>query len=153
LDNQFPIAKNVEKIVGQNEGQVFGKNAYATEGWCVSNRGWEATVAFATLGTQQIKLYDADYKNEIIQANPGQTITIELKAALNQDWNKAEKGWVEIRNGTSPVLKLEVNETGTNTGLFTAKYKFPKGGNGAKTEVSYGYLGFERKATLVHNNK
>jgi hypothetical protein len=151
LDSQFPIAKNVEKIVGKNEGQVFGLNAYATEGWCVSNRGWQASVTFATLGSQQIKLFDADYKNEITQAKPGQTINIELKAALNQDWNKAEKGWVEIRNGRSPSIKLEVNETGPNTGLFTAKYQLPKSKKGDKTEVTYGYLGFETKAIILFN--
>lgn len=150
LDNQFPIAKNVEKIVGHNEGQVFGLNAYATEGWCVSNRGWQASVTFATVGSQQIKLFDSDYKNEITQAKPGQTITIELKAALNQDWNRAEKGWVEIRNGDSPAIKLEVIETGVNTGLFTAKYQLPMDENGVKTEVSYGFLGFEKKATIVY---
>jgi hypothetical protein len=105
------------------------------------------------LGSQQVKLFDADYKNEIAQAKPGQTITIELKAALNQDWKKVDKGWVEIRNGKSPAIKLEMLETGSNTGLFTAKYQLPKGENGAKTEVSYGYLGFEKKATIICINK
>jgi hypothetical protein len=151
LNDQFPIAKTVEKIVGQNEGQVFGKNAYATEGWCVSNRGWEATVTFATVGSQQIKLFDADYKNEIKQARPGQTITIELKAALNQDWNAADKGWVEISNGTGTFTKLEVVETGVNTGILTAQYQLPKSKKGDKTEVSYGYLGFETKTNVVTN--
>jgi len=150
LNDQFPIAKTVEKIVGQNEGQVFGKNAYATEGWCVSNRGWQASVTFATLGSHQIKLFDADYKNEISQGKSGQTITIELKAALNQDWNKAEKGWVEIGSGNGLATKLEVTETGANTGIFVAKYQLPKGKNGTKTEVSYGYLGFEKKAIVVY---
>ncbi len=152
LDNQFPIANQVEKIIGENNGQVFGKNAYATEGWCVSNRGWEATLAFCTLGSHHVRLFDADYKNEIAQAKAGQTITIELKAALNQDWNKADKGWVEIRNEKKPVTKLEVTETGPNTGLFSAKYQLPKSKNRDKTEVTYGYLGFEKKATIVHNN-
>jgi hypothetical protein len=153
LDSQFPIAKQVEKIIGENSGQLFGVNAYATEGWCISNRGWQASVTFATVGSQQIKLFDADYKNEITQAKPGQTITIELKAALNQDWNKADKGWVEIRNGKSAAIKLEVNETGPNTGLFTAKYQLPKGKSGTKTEVSYGYLGFEKKAIITYSAK
>jgi len=153
LDNQFPIAKQVEKIIGENNGQIFGKNAYATEGWCVSNRGWEATMTFCTLGSQRIKLFDADYKKEITQAKPGQTITVELKAALNQDWNKADKGWVEIRNGKEPVTKLEVTETGPNTGLFTAKYQLPKGKNSGRTEVSYGYMGFEKKAIIMYVNK
>jgi hypothetical protein len=128
---------------------VFGKNAYATEGWCVSNRGWEATVTFATLGSQQIKLFDADYKNEIAQAKTGQTITVELKAALNQDWNKVDTGWVEISSGTGTVTKLEVTETGANTGIFTAKYQLPKGKSNSNLEVNYGYLGLGQKAILI----
>lgn len=151
LNDQFPIAKNVEKVVGQNEGQIFGKNAYATEGWCVSNRGWEATVTFSTLGSQQIKLFDADYKNQIAGAKSGQTITIELKAALNQDWNKADKGWVEISSGNSSVTKIEVMETGTNTGIFTAKYSVPKVKKGAKIKVLYGYLGLGVESVFVVN--
>jgi hypothetical protein len=151
LNDQFPIAKNVEKVVGQNEGQIFGKNAYATEGWCVSNRGWEATVTFSTLGSQQIKLFDADYKNQIAEAKSGQTITIELKAALNQDWNKADKGWVEISSDTDNVTKLEVMETGTNTGIFTAKYSVPKVKKGAKIKVLYGYFGLGVESVFVVN--
>lgn len=148
LDNQFPIAKSVEKIIGQNNGQVFGKNAYATEGWCVSNRGWEATVTFATLGSQQLKLFDAELKKEITGANPGQTITIELKAALNHDWNKIEKGWVDIKAGNEPATKLEVTETAGNTGIFTAKYVVPKIEKGSSLQVIYGYLGLGRKVNL-----
>jgi hypothetical protein len=144
LDNQFPIAPQVEKIIGENNGQIFGKNAYATEGWCVSNRGWEATVTFATLGSQQIKLFDAELKNEITQAKPGQTITVELKAALNQDWNKADKGWVEIRNGNEPAQKIEVTETTVNSGVLTGKYVVHKMKKGSSLKVSYGYLGFEK---------
>ena len=152
LDSQFPIAKQVEKIVGENKGQVFGLNAYATEGWGVSNRGWQATMTFSTLGSQQIRIFDADYKNQISQAQPGQMITIELKAALNQDWNKAEKGWVEIRNGIGTAIKLEVIETGPNTGLFTAKYQLPTSDNWDKTQVSYGYFGFEKSTIILKSN-
>ena len=148
LNDQFPITKNVEKIVGENEGQVFGKNAYATEGWCISNRGWEASVTLATLGSQKIKILDADYKNEINQAKAGQSITIELKAALNQDWNKADKGWVEVKAGNEPAIKLEVTETGVNTGIFTAKYIVPEVKQGSLVNVYYGYMGFEKKAML-----
>jgi hypothetical protein len=45
-------------------------------------------------------------KNEITQAKSGQNIIIELKAALNQDLNKADRGWVEILNGTGNITKL-----------------------------------------------
>ncbi len=149
LDGQFPIAQQVEKIVGENNGQVFGKNAYATEGWCVSNRGWEASVTFATLGTQSIKILDADSKKVISSVKPGQTITIELKAALNQDWNKADKGWVEISYDKNNPEKFEVMETGPNSGIFTCRYQVPKGIISGKLVVSYGYLGFATKAELV----
>jgi hypothetical protein len=149
LNDQFPIAKTVEKITGENEGQVIGKNAYATEGWCISNRGWQATVTFATIGSQHIRILNAGHNNEITQATPGQSITVELKAALNQDWNKAEKGWVEIQMGNEPAQKLEVTETGPNTGIFTAEYIVPKSGQRSKLTVSYGYLGLEKKAELT----
>ncbi len=151
LDSQFPIAKQVEKIIGENNGQVFGKNAYATEGWCVSNRGWEATVTFATLGTQHIRIFDEASKKEITIAKPGQTVAIELKAALNQDWIKADKGWVEIRCGMGTAEKIEVTETGSNTGLFTAKYKVPVLKSGEEIVASYGYFGFETKACIKVN--
>jgi hypothetical protein len=149
LNDQFPIAKNVEKIIGKNEGHVFGQNAYATEGWCVSNRGWQASVTFATLGSQQIKLFDADYKNEIKQAKPGQTITIELKTALNQDWNKKEKGWVEIKSANGQATKIEVVETGANTGLYVANYKVPEMNKGSEIKISYGYLGLGVETGII----
>ena len=150
LDSQFPIAKQVEKIIGENNGQVFGKNAYATEGWCVSNRGWEATATFSTLGTHQVRILDESGQKIISSAKPGQTVTIELKAALNLDWDKADKGWVEIRTGNEKV-KLEVTETGSNTGLFTAKFKIPAAKAGAKLEASYGYFGLGTKIAFNIN--
>ncbi len=150
LDSQFPIAKQVEKIVGENNGQVFGKNAYATEGWCVSNRGWEATTTFSTLGSQQLRLLDETGQKIVNLAKPGQIVTVELKAALNQNWDKADIGWVEIRTGNDKV-KLEVTETGSNTGLFAAKFKIPAEKAGAKLEASYGYFGLGTKATLKIN--
>ncbi len=149
LDGQFPIAKNVEKVVGENNGQVFGKNAYATEGWCVSNRGWETTVTFATLGSQQLKVFDAGYKNEISQAKAGESIIIELKAALNQDWNKIDKGWVILTDEKGTNSKVEVVETGANTGIFIAKYHFPELTNTKKLIISYGYFGLGTTINLM----
>jgi len=148
LDGQFPIAKQVEKIIGENNGQIFGKNAYATEGWCVSNRGWEATVTFATLGSQHIKIYDEAYGKEITTAKPGQIVTIELRAALDQDWNKQDKGWVELSKMKGASEKLEVIETACNSGLFTTKYKVPVLKAGDEIVVSYGYFGFGTEAVI-----
>lgn len=143
-----PIAKQVEQIIGANNGQVFGKNAYATEGWCVSNRGWEATVTFATLGTQKIRIFDEAYKNEIASAKSGQTITVELNSALNQNWNKPDRGWVEMKSGKNPAVKMEVMETGNNSGLFVGKFTVPTTKTGDEILASYGYLGFGTMATL-----
>jgi hypothetical protein len=148
LDSQFPIAKSVEKIVGQNNGQVFGKNAYATEGWCVSNRGWEATVSFATLGTQEIIFKDAATNTSISQAKPGQNILIELKAALNQDWNKVDKGWVDLVIGKNQAIKIELLETDNNSGLFVGKLTIPQKVNGNAITATYGYLGFGKSVNI-----
>ncbi|HPT32519.1 MAG TPA: hypothetical protein PLW67_11795 [Prolixibacteraceae bacterium] len=148
LNDQFPIAKTVEKIVGQNEGQVFGKNAYATEGWCISNRGWQASVTFATLGSQSVKVFDGNYQNEIRTAKHGQTVIVELRAALNQDWKKADKGWVDIRTGNGNPVKLELTETDANTGVFTGKYIVPKKGKGSELKFSYGYFGFDQNVVV-----
>ncbi|HQS55509.1 MAG: hypothetical protein B7Y15_09830 [Bacteroidetes bacterium 24-39-8] len=148
LDNQFPIAKTVEKIVGQNNGQVFGKNAYATEGWCVSNRGWEATVSFANLGTQQIRFLDANKKEISVKAKPGQTIKIELSAALNQHWDSVDKAWVDIVNADGLRSKVELVETGVNTGIFVGNLTIPTVLRQKEIKVSYGYLGLGKIATL-----
>jgi hypothetical protein len=149
LDSQFPIAKTVEKMVGQNNGQVFGKNAYATEGWCVSNRGWEATVSFATLGSQEIRFLNAATNSNITYAKPGQTVLIELKAALNQDWNKIDKGWVDLVIGKNQAIKIELLETDNNSGIFVGKLTIPQKANGNTIIASYGYLGFGKSATVI----
>jgi hypothetical protein len=151
LNNQFPIAGNVETITGDNDGQAIGKNAYATEGWCISNRGWQATVTFATVGSHRIRIFDHEYNNEIVQTKSGQTITIELKAALNQDWNKSDKGWVEIQLGKDHLQRIEVIETGANSGIFTGKYKIPKAEKGTRLKVSYGYFGLGVASDLLIN--
>lgn len=151
LNDQFPIAKSVEKITGENKGQAFGQNAYATEGWCISNRGWQATVTFATIGSQHLRIYDAEYRNEISYARPGQSITIELKTALNLDWNKADIGWIEISAGNDVPQKMEVTETGNNTGIFKAEYVVPKMKKGTEIRFSYGYFGLGVSSILTMN--
>lgn len=141
LDGQFPIAQKVENIKGKNEGKVFGKNAYATEGWNISNRGWMSTLTFSTLGTHHVKIFDEAYQNQVTEAKLGDTIIIELKAALNQNWNKKDNGWVDV-NGE----KLAVVETGNNTGVFSARYKVKS--NQGSIRASYGYLGFGKECVI-----
>ena len=100
------------------------------------------------MGSQQIKFLDAPMTNIITEAKPGELITIELKAALNQDWNKVDKGWVDIVYGNDIRNKLEVVETGANTGLFVAKLKIPQIIKSKTITVSYGYLGLGKTARI-----
>ena len=71
-----------------------------------------------------------------------------MKAALNQDWNKEDKGWVKISKMNGASEKLEVIETGSNTGLFTTKFKVPVQKVGDEIVVSYGYFGFGTEAVM-----
>ncbi|MEO1010009.1 MAG: hypothetical protein AAFX53_01810 [Bacteroidota bacterium] len=146
LDSQFPIAQKIEAIEGKNEGKTFGKNAYATEGWGISNRGWMTTLTFSTLATHQIKLFDAKYRDEVQQVQPGQKITIELKAALNLDWGKKDRGWVEIDQGSGVLKILPLTETTENSGLFIGHFQVPDGPGLDQITIRYGYLGFEKEA-------
>lgn len=141
LDTQFPI----EKVEGSNEGKVSG--SYATEGWGVSNRGWMATLSFSTLGSHHIKIFDSGYNKEIESVPFGKKVVIELKAALNLDWNKVDKGWIVIDTGIE-TQKVAVVETNVNTGIFTASYKIPRNANIKKVVAKYGYLGFEKIAVV-----
>ena len=146
LDSQFPITSEVEAYEGKNLGKAFGNKAYATEGWGISNRGWMATLTFSTLGSHRIRILDAKTGEAIEEAKSGQNVLIELKAALNQDWEKRDQGWVGVRAGDQATQKLVLRETGPNTGVFTARYRMPR--NAETVVVSYGYLGFEKEAVL-----
>lgn len=134
LDNMFPYNPEPDK-----EGVL---SYYATEGWAVTNRAWLSSVAFATLGSHQLRVLNQQGQS-IHEAATRQKVTIELRAALNQDWNTPEDAWVRLQVGDEVDQKIKVSETGPNTGLFTAEVElnYP-----AKTlvKLSYGYLGFEK---------
>lgn len=119
---------------------------YGTEGWAISNRGWLATVAFATTGSHSVTLLTAQ-NQPAASARPGDTVTLELRAALNQDWTRPETGHVLVDTGTGNLHKVSVTETGPNTGIFRAAYAIP--GSATKLTAHYGYLGFGKKATLT----
>lgn len=139
LDNMFPYNPEPDK-----EGVL---SYYATEGWAVTNRSWMSTVVFSTLGSHRLSVRNEDGSEEISSAKQGETITILLTAALNQDGAKVESGWVWITDGKEIRQKLEVQETAANSGIFSAKFKVdvPE-----KTliSISYGYLGFEKEVQL-----
>jgi hypothetical protein len=144
LDKDFQPKANSNTEANTPKDQI-GKDAYATEGWCVSNRGWMATLTFSALGSQQVKILNARGA-AIKQAKAGETVTIELKAALNLDWDQVEKAKVWIKLDQKPTLALEVTETGENTGIFRVNYKLPS--TGRAIQVSYGSFGFAQKARI-----
>ena len=148
LDKDFPREKNTIKKTEEHSDFGITKNAYSTEGWSISNRGWMATLTFSTLGSHRIRIFDEKYEKQITNTKKGQTITIELKAALNIDWNIADKGWVEICYANADPVKVAVVETGYNTGIFTAKYSIPTKKVISPLTVSYGYWGFEKTADV-----
>jgi hypothetical protein len=148
LDKDFPRENSALKKVEEHSDVGIAKNAYSTEGWSISNRGWMTTLTFSTLGSHRVRIFDEKYENLIANAKKGQTITIELKDALNIDWNKADKGWVEIAFANADPVKVEIVETGINTGIFTTKYSIPTKKVKSPLTVSYGYWGFEKAAVI-----
>lgn len=120
-------------------------DVYGTEGWAISNRAWMSTVTFSTVGSHHVSVNDNKTGKPVTTARPGTTVQLELKAALNQDWNKVETGYVLVQVDKQPPVKVTVTETGANTGLFRASYTIPQG---SRVVASYGYLGFEKKAVL-----
>lgn len=147
LDHHFPRANATTSTKADGATDAIGKDSYSTEGWCVSNRGWMATVTFSTLGSHQVRIFDEAYKEEASAVKPKQTITIELKAALNSNADVREHGWVIVDNGNEPV-KLDVVETENNSGIFTTQYTIPAKTKAAAIDISYGYWAF-RKAVRV----
>lgn len=138
LDNMFPYNPEPDK-----EGVI---SYYATEGWAVTNRAWLSSVVFSTLGSHELKILNGRGE-PIHRVKNGETVTIELEAALNQDWQKPESGWVLLRVKDQDPRKIEVIETGPNTGIFRSKYKV-EAPEKSEVAISYGYLGFEKKSAL-----
>ncbi|MEM9886595.1 MAG: hypothetical protein AAF849_11945 [Bacteroidota bacterium] len=136
LDNMFPY---VPKVAIDN----IDNYAYATEGWAVTNRAWMSSVIYATIGSHELKIFDETYKNEIKSSKAGETITIQLRAALNMDWEKRETGEVMVQIDGAEAFKIELTESDVNTGLFIGKLKLDDP-SGSRVRVSYGHLGFEK---------
>lgn len=138
LDDMFPYQPHAK-----GEGVL---RHYATEGWAVTNRAWMSTIIYSTLGSTTLDLLDQS-GNRVTEVEQGKAVTIALKAALNQDWETSEKGWVMVSIDGKDPMQTEVLETGKNTGVFTTNLdtKLPKG---TQIKVSYGYMGFEKSSLL-----
>lgn len=146
LDREFPRDK-AQKTDAPDQMDYIGNFAYATEGWAISNRGWLATVTFSTLGSHSIRTLDQSGV-PISSAKIGDKIVIELRAALNIDWNRKDKGWVEVTVGNGTPQRVVVEETDVNSGLFTAQYTIPSDARKKRVSFSYGYFGFDKRCDI-----
>lgn len=145
LDGQFPKSNSTTTA---DDLDNIGNKCYATEGWAISNRGWMATLTFSTLGSQTVDVVTSDGK-PVTAAEAGDKLRVRLKAALNIDWNKKDKGWVEVKIDDKVVQRLPVEETAPNSGLLEGEYKIPAAASGKQLTFSYGYLGFDKKAQVT----
>lgn len=145
LDGQFPKSNSTTTA---DDLDNIGNKCYATEGWAISNRGWMATLTFSTLGSQTVDVVTSEGKI-VTAAKAGDKLRVRLKAALNIDWNKKDKGWVEVKIDDKVVQRLPVEETAPNSGLFEGEYKIPAAASGKQLTFSYGYFGFDKKAQVT----
>ena len=145
LDGQFPKSNSTTTA---DDLDNIGNKCYATEGWAISNRGWMATLTFSTLGSQTVDIVTSEGKL-VTAAEAGDKLRVRLKAALNIDWNKKDKGWVEVKIDDKVVQRLPVEETAPNSGLFEGEYKIPAAASGKQLTFSYGYFGFDKKAQVT----
>lgn len=145
LDGQFPKSNSTTTA---DDLDNIGNKCYATEGWAISNRGWMATLTFSTLGSQTVDVVTSDGR-PVTAAEAGNKLRVRLKAALNIDWNKKDKGWVEVKIDDKVVQRLPVEETAPNSGLFEGEYKIPASASGKQLTFSYGYFGFDKKHRLL----
>lgn len=145
LDGQFPKSNSMTTA---DDLDNIGNKCYATEGWAISNRGWMATLTFSTLGSQTVDVVTSEGKT-VTAAEAGDKLRVRLKAALNIDWNKKDKGWVEVKIDDKVVQRLPVEETAPNSGLFEGEYKIPAAASGKQLTFSYGYFGFDKKVQVT----
>jgi hypothetical protein len=150
LDGQFPRPGHSTSNSGNESAQAdhISEDAYATEGWAISNRGWMATLTFAPLGTQHIRVLDQTGKQLLRSAKNGQSVVLELRAALNLDPTLPETGWVLVSTPGQENSKVLLQETGPDTGVFTVLYMIPDYVT-KFLDLSYGYWGLGAKTSLL----
>jgi hypothetical protein len=83
---------------------------------------------------------------------PFKIVNTKTSQSVFEGRMRNKEGWVEISEGKDRVIKLEVTETGTNMGVFTARYQVPKARKGSNIEISYGYWAFKTNSVLIVNN-
>lgn len=146
LDRDFPRlhTDTITNLVDTTTDRI-GKNAYATEGWAISNRGWMATITFSALHSTKVSFLNAAGK-EITVAKKGSKVFIQLKAPLNIHPDKIDEGWVELKEGNGKAVRYKVRETSMNSNTFRTTISVQKN---MVYKASYGYWGFKKEAELI----
>lgn len=145
LDKDFPRVGEVIKVsANETAGDHIGQDAYATEGWATSNRGWLSTLTFSTLHSIKLNIVNAASK-KVVNAAGKEPVFAELIAPLNLQPSVVEKAWIEQRIEGGKTTRLELLETGPDTGVFRTALKPVKG---KKLIVGYGYWGFRKEAEI-----
>jgi hypothetical protein len=148
LDKDFPRYGAVSSSsLADTVSDKIGLNAYATEGWAISNRGWLATLTFSTLHSSELSTVNAVGK-KINVSKSDQKVFVELKAPLNINANQKDLAWVEQILENGDVIRVNLVETGEDTGIFRAAVKPTPG---KKTRLAYGYWGFRKETVLNWN--
>ena len=102
-----------------------------------------STVIFSTLGSHELRIYDNSFEKEVTKPKQGDIVNIQLKAALNLDFEKKETGWIQVQIDKQEPFKVQVFETNVNTGIFEAQFKLDYLVK-SKVQFSYGYWGFKK---------
>lgn len=149
-----PLDKDFPRLNVQNQASIsdvptdkIGLNAYATEGWAISNRGWMTTLTFSTLHSIRVSFINETGK-PITKAKKTNKVFLQLEAPLNLNANAIDEAWVELKENGGEAIKYKLKETGANTSIFRAIYE-PK--TSKKVTAAYGYWGFRKEATLTVN--
>jgi hypothetical protein len=143
LDKDFPRYGDAQLTQAtDNSGDHIGQDAYATEGWATSNRGWLSTLTFSTLHSITLNVVNESGK-KLTTIPKGTKAYVELRAPLDLDPATNDRAWVEQIVAGGKTERIVLVETAPNSGIFRAPLKSVKG---SKIVLGYGYWGFRKEA-------
>lgn len=147
-----------------------------TEGWVTFNTAWNAALAYLSAANVELTVMDANFIGPQSTVQVGQTMGVQLAAALNLDEDRVETGTVQVTvNGGSAaegsaaearVTEVPVTEVGANGRVLRARVAIGPASGGAAADqagsdlavvharpgdaitVSYGYGAFQKSATV-----
>jgi hypothetical protein len=148
LDKDFPRNQSTDiKTSSDGVTDKIGLNAYATEGWATSNRGWLSTLIFSSLHSIGLRIVNTSGRT-VKTASSNKLIQVELQAPLNVDPYKKDIAWVEQTLEGGKTERIMLTETDTDSGIFRGVLPPAKS---KKVVVGYGYWGFRKEAVFTWN--